>query len=74
MVEFVVECAACRWQTNKFEQTDKQPSHDRVPLTVLLYFARHVESKHREYRNNTVTGIYEKLGHKVRAEEGCQEE
>lgn len=66
MTKFVVECAACRWQTNEFEQTDEQPSHDRVPLKVLLYFARHVDSKHKEYRRYTVTEAYDKLGHKVR--------
>lgn len=65
-VKFVVECAACRWQTNEFERSEEISSYDEVPLETLLYFARHVNNKHHEYRKYTVTEVYTKLGHKVR--------
>lgn len=68
-VLYVVECKICRWQTNEFEQTDEEPCHDRVPLPVLLYFARHIDLKHKEYRNNSVTTAYDKFGQKVRSRE-----
>lgn len=68
-VLYVVECKICRWQTNEFEQTDEEPCHDGVPLPVLLYFAKHIDSRHKEYRNNTVTGAYDKFGQKVRSRE-----